>query len=127
MGQQQLLITILVTIIIGIAIVVAINTMQQAGDDAQRAAMRQDILMVITDARQYYQKPTSLGGGNRSFDDISQDNILSIDPNNENGSYTISGSGNSVTVAGTGSNGEITLSATATKTADGMDISWSDS
>jgi len=125
MGQQQLLLTILVTILIGIAIVVAIDTMQAARENASETAIRQDMMMVLNDARIYYQKPGMLGGGGNSFDGISQDQILSIDPTNENGSYTVSGSGKTVTIEGTGANGNVALSLEATMTSDGMDLSWS--
>jgi Tfp pilus assembly protein PilE len=126
MGQQQLLLTILVTIIIGIAVIVAINTMQGAFAESNRSALRQDMLMVLNDAQIYYEKPAVLGGGGNSFDGISIQQIQSVDPENENGSYKVSGSGDSVTVEGTGNNEAITLSATATITSDGIDVSWSE-
>ena len=125
MGQQQLLLVILVTILVGVATVVAIDTMQEARDNSNESAVRQDILMVINDAQIYYEKPDMLGGGGNSFDDISKDNILSIDPENENGSYEISGSGNTLTVTGTGTNENVEVTATATMTSDGMEVSWS--
>lgn len=40
MGQQQLLLVILVTIIVGIATVVAINTFSSAADSANLDAVR---------------------------------------------------------------------------------------
>ncbi len=126
MGQQQLLLTILVTVIIGIATVIAIDTMQKSQSNANEAALRQDILMVLNDALMYYEKPESLGGGGNSFDGISQQHILSIDPENENGTYEISGSGNTVTVEGYGKINEVTLSAEATMSGGGMEISWSE-
>jgi len=125
MGQQQLLLVILVTILVGVAAVVAIDTMQEARDNSNESAVRQDILMVINDAQIYYEKPDMLGGGGNSFDDISEKNILSIDPENENGSYEISGSGNTLTVKGTGTNEDVEVTATATMTSDGMEVSWS--
>lgn len=124
MGQQQLLLILLIVIIVGIATAVAVNTMQSAKKSSDVSAMRQDIMMVISDARIYYQKPDVMGGGGNSFDGISEEHILSIDPENENGTYAISGSGNSVTVEGTSE--EVAISATATMTTDGMDISWSE-
>jgi len=126
MGQQQLLITILVTIIIGVATVIAINTMRSSRADANKASVRQDILMVLNDAQIYYRKSKMMGGGGNSFDGISPNNIVSLDPENENGTYTISGSGNTVTVDGTGTVKGVTLTATATMTNNGMEISWSD-
>lgn len=126
MGQQQLLLVILVTIVVGIAAAVAVNTMQGAFTESNRDALRQDILMVMNDAQIYYNKPEVMGGGGNSFEGISENNFLSIEPENENGSYAISSSENSVTVEGISVNEDITISATATMTADGMDISWSE-
>lgn len=126
MGQQQLLLTILVTIIIGIAVIAGMNAMQNAFTESNRNALRQDILMILNDVQIYYEKPEALGGGGNSFDDISEKQIQSIEPENENGSYKISGSGNTVTVDGTGTNEKVTLSATATITSDGMEVSWTE-
>ncbi|HKK44119.1 MAG TPA: hypothetical protein VJ964_01270 [Balneolaceae bacterium] len=125
MGQQQLLITILVTIIIGVATVIAINTMQASRTKANESAVRQDMLMVINDAHIYYRKPKALGGGGKSFDGISGDDIVSIDTTNENGTYEISGSGNTVTVDGTGTADGVSLEAKATISSNALNITWS--
>ncbi|MEL7832396.1 hypothetical protein [Fodinibius sp. Rm-B-1B1-1] len=125
MGQQQLLLVILVTILIGVAAVVAIDTMQEARTNSNETAVRQDILMILNDAQIYYRKPEMVGGGGNSFDGISQQHILSVEPKNENGYYEISGSGNTLTVTGTGSDASVKVIATATINGDGMEISWS--
>ena len=67
MGQQQLLLVILVTIIVGIATVVAINTFSSAADSANLDAVRQDLAQIGSSAQAYYIKPTMLGGGGSSF------------------------------------------------------------
>ncbi len=126
MGQQQLLLTILVTIIIGIATIIAVNTMQQSRIESNRSSVRQDMIMAITDARMYYQKTEVLGGGGNSFDGITANHIISIDTSNENGTYSISGSGSSVTVEGTGNFDEVALSATATISSGNLTIAWSE-
>lgn len=125
MGQQQLLLVILVTILVGVAAVVAIDTMQEARSNSNETAVRQDILMILNDAQIYYKKPEMVGGGSNSFDGISQQHILSIEPENENGSYEISGAGNTLTVTGTGSEESVEVIATATMDGDGMEVSWS--
>ena len=125
MGQQQLLLVILVTILVGVATIVAINTMQKARSNSNETALRQDILMIFNDAQIYYNKSEMVGGGSNSFDGISQQNILSVEPHNENGSYTISGSGNTLTVSGTGKDENVEVIAIATMNGDGMDVSWS--
>ncbi|MBD3615691.1 MAG: hypothetical protein HUJ22_03890 [Gracilimonas sp.] len=63
MGQQQLLLVILVTIIVGIATVVAINTFGSAADSANIDAVRQDIATFAASAQGYFMKPEMLGGG----------------------------------------------------------------
>ncbi|MEX0890359.1 MAG: hypothetical protein WD315_03295 [Balneolaceae bacterium] len=73
MGQQQLLLVILVTIIVGIATVVAINTFGAAADSATVDAVRQDLATIGASAQGFYMKPAMLGGGGRTFDGSSSD------------------------------------------------------
>lgn len=68
MGQQQLLLVILVTIIVGIATVVAINTFGSAADQANIDAVNNDIATLASAAQGYFMRPTMLGGGGRTFD-----------------------------------------------------------
>jgi hypothetical protein len=100
MGQQQLLLVILVTIIVGIATVVAINTFGAAADSANVDAVRQDVAQIAAAAQGYYMKPEMLGGGGRSFVGITFDHFafpaagITDDGDiaeNENGRYVISG------------------------------------
>ncbi len=100
MGQQQLLLVILVTIIVGIATVVAINTFGGAADSANLDAVRQDVASIAAAAQGYYMKPEMLGGGGQDFtnltfntmafaaDSVSNDGLTAI---NANGVYAISG------------------------------------
>ena len=101
MGQQQLLLVILVTIIVGIATVVAINTFSSAADSANVDAARQDGLSIAAASQQYYMKPTALGGGGQSFNNIDFADISGVPVErtstvtqafNENGSYNITSS-----------------------------------
>jgi len=104
MGQQQLLLVILVTIIVGIATVVAINTFSSAADSANVDAARQDALSIAAAAQQYYMKPAALGGGDQTFSNIDFSKISGVPVErtgtatqayNQNGSYEITaGSGN---------------------------------
>jgi len=75
MGQQQLLLVILVTIIVGIATVVAINTFGSAADSANLDAVRQDVASIAASAQGYYMKPEMLGGGGQNFNNVTFDNI----------------------------------------------------
>jgi len=109
MGQQQLLLVILVTIIVGIATVVAINTFSSAADSANIDSVRNDMISIAASAQSHYLKPVMLGGGGRTFNGLGfQDlafpsNGISADSTsaeNENGLYVlaVAGDGQSVTI-----------------------------
>jgi Tfp pilus assembly protein PilE len=98
MGQQQLLLVILVTIIVGIATVVAINTFSSAAEGANLDAVRQDVGSIAASAQGYYIKPEMLGGGGQTFTTMTFRNItfasdtISADgltAGNQNGTYVI--------------------------------------
>lgn len=96
MGQQQLLLVILVTIIVGVATVVAINTFSSAADAATLDAVRQDLAQIAASSQAYYMKPDMMGGGGNSFDGITFNDITfggeitdGQNATNENGSYSI--------------------------------------
>ncbi|WP_199222881.1 hypothetical protein [Rhodohalobacter mucosus] len=102
MGQQQLLLVILVTIIVGIATVVAINTFGSAADAANIDAVRTDVAAIASGSQGYFMKPTMLGGGGRTFTNITFEdfgfaaNGVTADgltAQNENGRYVISARG----------------------------------
>lgn len=106
MGQQQLLLVILVTIIVGIATVVAINTFGQAADSATLDATRQDMVSIGASSQGYWMKPTMLGGGSRSFEEVNFTHLVfggtlgeiddvtnPLEASNENATYTISNAG----------------------------------
>ena len=98
MGQQQLLLVILVTIIIAIATLVAVTTFRTAAVTANLDAVRQDMTLIGSAAQGYYVKPLMFGGGSRSFDGISFNDMafpaagISVngeEAQNENGRYVI--------------------------------------
>ena len=96
MGQQQLLLVILVTIIVGIATVVAINTFSSAADSANLDAIRQDLGTIAASAQGYYMKPTMMGGGSKTFKNLTFNDITfggdvtdGQTASNENAIYTI--------------------------------------
>jgi len=70
MGQQQLLLVILVTVIVGIATVVAINTFSSASEAANRDAVTNDLVAIAAAAQSYYIKPKMLNGGGNTFDGL---------------------------------------------------------
>lgn len=128
MGQQQLLLVILVTIIVGIATVVAINVFGTSAASANEDAVRQDILTIASASQGWYIKPEMMGGGGNSFTGIdftkfnfSAEKISATDPKiaeNMNGTYTI-------TVAGDGASFTVTADPAScegyTPSADGAD------
>jgi len=75
MGQQQLLLVILVTVIVGIATVVAINTFSSASEAANRDAVTNDVVAIAAAGQSYYIKPAMLNGGGNSFVGIGFDDI----------------------------------------------------
>ena len=121
MGQQQLLLVILVTIIVGIATVVAINTFGSAADSANVDAVVIDAAQISSSAQGFYMKPEMLGGGSRSFAGVTFNDFAfpaagisgdGLTAQNENGFYTISG-------AAAGSNAQsFTLTACAASNVD---------
>lgn len=108
MGQQQLLLVILVTIIVGIATVVAINVFGSSAANANQDAVRQDVITIAASAQGWYIKPSMMGGGNNSFagmtfrdiqfaaDEIdASDNLTAY---NMNGTYVLAEDGNDTSI-----------------------------
>ncbi|MCC5935497.1 MAG: hypothetical protein JJU35_14715 [Balneolales bacterium] len=98
MGQQQLLLVILVTIIVGIATVVAINIFGTSAEQANQDAVRQDLAQIGTSAQGWYIRPDMLGGGGNSFEGITFRDITfpaesisedGLTAHNINGTYVI--------------------------------------
>lgn len=131
MGQQQLLLVILVTIIVGIATVVAINTFGSASDSANMDAVNTDLASIASSAQGYYMKPTMLGGGGKSFSgitfndlafagDIQSSGSIAV---NENGTYAISAAGDSsFTVTADPSSGDGYVAGTSASAANSFAI-----
>lgn len=123
MGQQQLLLIILVTVLVGIATVIAIDTMQSSYDNANFDAIQQDILQAHTASMGYLQKPVMLGGGGGSYTGISMRDIL-LPEENDNALYELGEvSTSSMEIIGTSVNGNLVLTATIS----GDEITWSES
>ena len=122
MGQQQLLLVILVTIIVGIATVVALNVFGTQADEANRDAVREDILGAAANAQGYYLRPEMMDGGGGEFTDMEIERLgipgsddhegtpmegTDGDWFNENGAYAFSGepSGDDFTLVGVPASG----------------------
>ncbi|HTX20147.1 MAG TPA: hypothetical protein VMG34_15965 [Bacteroidota bacterium] len=104
MGQQQLLLIILGLIIIGVAVVVGIGMFQDNAVDHNRALVVQDLKVLASKAQHYYSRPSTMGGGNKSFVGLTADargiGMLAgtAYTNNANGAYHIKADGNATTV-----------------------------
>ncbi len=105
MGQQQLLLVILVTILVGIATLVAFNVFGTAAEEANRDAVRQDILAAAAQAQAIWTRPTMMDGAGQNFETSGMSNTdllrrLNIPGlfdetagtvTNDNGVYTVTG------------------------------------
>lgn len=98
MGQQQLLLILLVTIIVGIATVVAVQIFSTGAQQANLDAVHTDLRSMANFAQAYYQKPSHIKGGGQSYSNITFEGFaipgeVSNDEHteftNENGKYTI--------------------------------------
>ena len=119
MGQQQLLLVILVTILVGIATVVAINIFGTAAEQANRDAVRQDLLSAVAQGQAIWARPAAMGGAGGSFDNLTDIRRLNIPRgsaagatytdaqiDNDNGSYTMNASDDVLTITGVPASGE---------------------
>ncbi len=88
MGQQQLLLLVLSAVIVGLAIVVGINMFGENAVQANQDAVVQDVLTIASRAQAWYRRPAMMGGGGRSFANMTLD-TLQFDATNSNGTYSI--------------------------------------
>ena len=104
MGQQQILLIILGVIIVGVAIIVGITMFQDNSVDHNRAAVIGDLKKLASRAQSYYARPTTLGGGGRTFVGLTADALgmsqisTAAFSDNLNGTYTIKTPGDITTV-----------------------------
>ena len=142
MGQQQLLLVILVTIIVGIATVVAINVFGTAATEANRDAVRQDMLAAAAQAQAIYARPTMLNGSGGDFNTLTVPQLLNrlnipgqldepadapedSEIENENGIYTLTGVGsNGLTIVGAPSSGGNDISLEISEDAGAWTYDW---
>ncbi|MDZ7693671.1 MAG: hypothetical protein U5K69_21560 [Balneolaceae bacterium] len=125
MGQQQILIVILVTVIIALATIIAVDTMQESRKNANRDAMQQDILFIINEAQAYYLRSSIFQGGGGSFSGIEFSDI-SIGDSTANGTYSMNGNEQSLVVEGTGTSYDVSLRADAQFQNGDLQVEWTD-
>lgn len=102
MGQTQLLLVILGVILVGIAIFVGITMFQQSAVDDTRHAIMTDLQNFASRALAYYGKPTTQGGGNKSFDGVTMSNIFPMEENASARYFIESAQGDSCVIVGVG-------------------------
>lgn len=88
MGTQQLLYVILVAVIVGVATFVALNTFDEARVNNNINEVQLEMLEAASRAHTYYNRPEGLGGGSKSFENVTLYDIV-LDSVNENGRYEI--------------------------------------
>lgn len=97
MGQQQLLLIVVGVVIVGIAVAVGIQMFGEQSAQANLDAVISDLQNLGARAHQYYAKPTTMGGGGRSFAGLTADTaglaILTTQGTNDNGTYSIATAG----------------------------------
>lgn len=75
MGQQQLLLILLVTVIVGIAIIMGLRLFKTERVAFEEAEYTQLMIEVAEQAQAWYRKPIAIGGGGGSFKNISFNQI----------------------------------------------------
>jgi len=87
--QLILILSIMVVIIIGLSVTRMI--FQAKAVEANRKALTNDLLYYAAKAREFYWRPSTLGGGNRSFAGLTLPMISTVS-SNTNGRYFVVGS-----------------------------------
>jgi hypothetical protein len=67
MGSQQLLLVILGVVIVGIAVAVGVSMMSAQNTSSRKDAMVTELEVLAEDARAFFIRPASMGGGGRTY------------------------------------------------------------
>ncbi len=102
MGSQQLLLIVLAMVLVGVALTVAITMFQANAIEQSRTALTDDLLYFAGRARDYYWRPSTLGGGNRSFSGITLRDLSSMEQNDNGRYYVTSSSKDKLVIVGRG-------------------------
>jgi hypothetical protein len=98
-GQQQLLLILLGVFVVGIAIIVGINLFRANAIETKRNNVTNELVILASMAQQYYMKPSSMGGGSRTFSGWAIPTELSV---TANGHFTAVVSPVNVIITGVG-------------------------
>lgn len=88
MGQTQLLLVILGVLLVGVAIFVGISMFEANAIENTRNAIIADLNAFASRAHAYFWKPTTQGGGNKSFVGVTMGMIFPMGEN-ANASYSL--------------------------------------
>ncbi|MCB5231256.1 MAG: hypothetical protein WCX83_03130 [Candidatus Cloacimonas sp.] len=86
MGQQQILLIVLSVILVGVSVSVGISMFKSYALTANQDAIVYDIMNIASTAYQYRLKPSTLGGGNGSFNNFT---LPSHSSENSNAKYNV--------------------------------------
>lgn len=78
MGQQQLLMMVLVSIIIGLATILGLVLFENFRDESLNDIIRQEMMEAANYGQAYYNRPSVLGGGSKDFSNINM-GIIALD------------------------------------------------
>jgi hypothetical protein len=105
MGQQQLLLIVLGVIVVGIAVVAGINLFNASHDESIKDELVSQCMSIGANAQQFFIKPTSMGGGNNTFNTGGTGNngyVISTSMNSTtNGTYAGVSTATSYTITAT--------------------------
>lgn len=88
MGQQQLLPLLLAAIVVGTAIILGMDMFAQENRTAGQNEIHLRLVEVAGRAQEWYHRPRTLGGGNRSFAGISWQ-ALNMQQNTDHAIYAM--------------------------------------
>ena len=91
MGQTQILMIVLSVIIVGISVAVGISQFGETAVSANQNAVVFECRRIMEVAHHWYRKPTSMGGGGRSFNGLTLTE-LNTSGENDIGFYNLGGS-----------------------------------
>ncbi len=78
MGQQQVLLVMLVSIIVGLSTLLGLVLFENFRDESLKDIIRQEMMEAANYGQAYYNRPVVLGGGSKDFTNIDLD-IIDLD------------------------------------------------
>jgi hypothetical protein len=102
MGQTQLLLVILGVLLVGVAIFVGISMFEANTIENTRNAIIADLNGFASRAHAYYWKPTTQGGGNKSFLGVTMGTIFPMAENDNARYYLESAADDNCVIIGVG-------------------------